>query len=99
MPLVNHCWLACLAGFLLPSLLLVTGSVTGFVNPKLNISGWYLYVAICLAAVICALSILTAPMKLWSRVGLLLVVWTLLAVQILILGVITMMTGGLEGTQ
>jgi O-antigen ligase len=69
------------------------------VSPQAHLAGGLVYVSIILAAIVCGTLVLTAPMLWWRRVSFVIGVWCLLVLQVLLLGVFALMTGGLEGIQ
>jgi hypothetical protein len=67
--------------------------------PQTHLPSGLIYVSILTAAIVCAALILTAPLAWWHRVVFVLGVWCLIVLEVLLLGVILVMTRGLEGTQ
>jgi len=86
-------------GFFAPTLLMGADRLLALASAQAHLPGGLLYVAIIVAASLSASIVLTMPVPWWRRLVFVIGVCCLLVMQVLLLGVFALMTGGLEGIQ
>jgi len=92
-------WIAGAVGFFAPTWLMGVDQLVRFADPQAHLPGGLLYVSIIVAAIVSGMLVLTSSLVWWRRFVFVLGVWGLLIVQVLLLGVWALVTGGLEGIQ